>query len=361
VTRPACSDLDRWIPADARLAAILETRNVIADGFGGSVGVKRKGLASKVGCYELHHACAVALAPKPASLAADPCSRKVVCLNRYQVPVRSAGAGKLIRAWPAALRQALFSQKLHVDEALVLGGFYSHCNNYFHYWCDVMADLWFIRQSFSGAGDPYFLLPYQALPWQKSLLALCGLPEDRVIALADMAVLHASRLRVAVRSRGGRVNPPWLVQAMRELSGFDPGIVPPHRKIYISRLGSKRRSISNEKAVIDALAQRGFEIVDCGALSVPEQQGLFREARLIIAPHGAALVNLAWCHSSAHVVEFLPDRQANPCFRDLAQMRGMGYHAIVCAQDGKAGNVIEIGFDVPLERLLQSLAHLGLV
>ena len=348
-----------WKAADPKLSTILSNDKTISDGFGGVVEVKRKGLVKHAGCYELNDAYVASLIPKPVLLADDPYSRKAVCLTHWRRPMFTASMGKVFRAWPKALRASLSTESFEVDDIMVLGGFYSHSNNYFHYWVDVMADLWFLRQSFGDVTAPQLLLPFEGLKWQEGILELCGIPKERVIPLSDVTALRAKRLRVAVRARGGHVNPPWLVRALREVSGFGPPIQPPRRSIYLSRLGAKRRPLKNEAEVIQALEQRGFEIIDAGLLSVAEQQILFSEAALIVASHGAALTNLAWCNSSAHVIEFLPDRHGNPCFSDFAEILGMGYQAIVCKQDAGAENVIEAGFEVPLNQLLRRVDELS--
>ena len=342
----------RWIAANQELSAIVSHDAVMTDGFGGVVEVKRKGLVKHAGCYELNEAYVASLIPKPVLLADDPYSRKAVCLTHWRRPVLTASMGKVLRAWPKALRASLSTESFEVDDVMVLGGFYSHSNNYFHFWADVLGDLWFLRQCFGDVGAPQLLLPFQGLKWQEGILELCGIPKERVFPLSDITALRAKRLRVAVRARGSHVNPPWLVRALREVSGFRPPIQPPHRRIYISRLRAKRRPLKNEAEVIHALAQRGFEMIDAGALSVAEQQTLFSEAAFIVASHGAALTNLAWCDSAAHVIEFLPDHHGNPCFSDFAEMLGMGYHALVCKQDVSAENVIEAGFEVEIGKLL---------
>lgn len=349
----------QWHAASSELSAIFQTEPTLWDGFGGQWKVKRKGLAQHTGSYELHNAFLAALAPKPRLVAEDPFSRKAVCLNRWRQPVQTASLSKVVRAWPRALSASLRPNLPVVEHAVVLGGFYTHSNNYFHYWVDVLADWWFLQQCYPDLGSPHLVLPFEGLQWQQDILTLCNIPPERVLALSDISALRINRLRVAVRTRGGRINPPWLLKALRNVSGFSSPQQLPWRRIYVSRLGVKRRPLFNEQEVIDALAHRGFDIIDAGLLSVAEQQRLFSEAALIVASHGAALTNLAWCHHSARVLEFLPQRHRNPCFSDMARMLGMGYHAMVCPQDAQAQNVIEAGFSVPIEQLLRRIDELS--
>ena len=342
-----------WHPASSYLSGILDDDRTIADGLGGRIDVKRKGMVRKTGWYDLQDAFVSSLIPKPVLVQEDPFSRKAVCLTRSRVPALTASPGKIIRAFPDALKALMSGNGRVVNDIVILGGFYSHCNNYFHYWIDVMADLWFMRQRWENLDQPHIVLPYQGLEWQDGILHLCGIDREHVIPLSEFAAIRASRVRVAVRARGGHVNPPWLIRSLREVSGFEPPSEEPRRRIYVSRLGALRRPVSNEPAVIKALEQSGFEIVDCSRMEVDSQRKIFSEAQMIVASHGAALTNLAWCSPRSRIIEFLPDRHGNPCYSDFARMVGMRYQAIACSQDTAVGNVIEAGYEVPLERLLR--------
>jgi hypothetical protein len=342
-----------WCPASAGLSGIFDVERTIADGLGGRIDVKRKGTVRRTGWYDIREGFVSSLIPKPVLVKEDPYSRKAVCLTSGRTPVFTASPGKIIRAFPGAIKPLISRDCGVSDNIVILGGFYSHCNNYFHYWIDVIADLWFMRQRWETLGRPSLVMPYAGLKWQDDILLLCGIDREQVIPLSEFSALRASRVRVAVRARGGHVNPPWLIRALREVSGFALPAEAPWRRIYVSRLGALRRPVSNELAVIDALEQSGFEIIDCGRIPVEQQRKVFSEAQLIVASHGAALTNLAWCSPQSRVIEFLPDRHGNPCFSDFARMVGMQYQAIVCAQDAAAGNVIEAGYEVPLEKLLR--------
>ena len=91
------------------------------------------------------------------------------------------------------------------------------------------------------------------------------------------------------------------------------------RRIYVTRGAStNNRSVRNESAVLDTLGERGFENVDPGSMSVVDQIRTFAEAAVIVAPHGAALVNLVFASPGARVIELFPTGSLLPDFWRLA-------------------------------------------
>jgi len=60
-------------------------------------------------------------------------------------------------------------------------------------------------------------------------------------------------------------------------------------------LGAPKRIMRNEGALIAELRRRGFDIVVPGTLPFTEQVRTFRNASLVVGPHGAGLTNIAFC------------------------------------------------------------------
>ena len=112
--------------------------------------------------------------------------------------------------------------------------------------------------------------------------------------------------------------------------------------------------MQNEAQIIALLQQHQFEIISCSALSVFEQQQLFSQAAVVIAPHGAALTNLLWCAPGTKILEFVPEGHHNPGFRDLATLGKLDY---AVQQSGKVSpQSEELWLDLqPLQRYLQQL------
>jgi hypothetical protein len=94
------------------------------------------------------------------------------------------------------------------------------------------------------------------------------------------------------------------------------------RNIYLTR-EDLRRSIKNEREIVQLVQSKGFEIIDPAALSIREQISLFSEAKLVIAPHGGAITNMIYS-KEASLLEVMPRERINRCFE---------WQSLVCSHD----------------------------
>jgi capsular polysaccharide biosynthesis protein len=96
--------------------------------------------------------------------------------------------------------------------------------------------------------------------------------------------------------------------------------------IYIWRADSSARPMLNEDELVERLVRAwGVEPVVLSLLSLNEQIAVFRNARVVVGPHGAGLANVVFCSSAAVLYELLPSHYLNPCINQLAQLRGLHY------------------------------------
>jgi capsular polysaccharide biosynthesis protein len=107
--------------------------------------------------------------------------------------------------------------------------------------------------------------------------------------------------------------------------------------IYISRVDSLMRPMRNEDELIVTLARFGVMPVVLGGLTLDEQITLFRNARLIIGPHGAGLANVVFATPGTVVYELFPSSYINPCINRLAQMQGLHYWCDVHQAESRPG------------------------
>ena len=75
----------------------------------------------------------------------------------------------------------------------------------------------------------------------------------------------------------------------------------PRRKIFLTR-GTGSRNCINSAEVTAYLQQSGFESVDCSKLNFSQQVQIFSEAKIIIAPTGAACTNMIFCNSGTQIL-----------------------------------------------------------
>jgi hypothetical protein len=227
--------------------------------------------------------------------------------------------------------------------------------NYFHLLVDALANIWLHQLAAREHPDldvvTTLLLPRATTAWQQEVLALAGLRwrtegeqdgEDGaatdatipVIAPQDAVSIEAERFVLPVRSFGSRRVPDWIVDALRAVGGPVPAAPAdeprPGSRLYISRADADRRRVADEDTLITRLEARGFESVTLGGMSVAAQRRRFAAADVIVAPHGAALTNLAWSRPGTRLVELLPLDRPNLAYLRIARQAGVAHEGLIC-------------------------------
>lgn len=177
--------------------------------------------------------------------------------------------------------------------------------SYYHYLIDVLPRLRLLE----ALGTPERLYVPATLPHQRQLLELAGISSERVLDADRVGHIQAEVLVVPGLPDADLKTPPWVVSFLRERL-LPPGLERiPGRRLYVTR-GRRpgSRIVTNEDDLVRMLEPLGFAVIDPGRLPVAEQIRTFAQADWIVAPHGAALTNLAFASPGAAVVElFAPD------------------------------------------------------
>lgn len=121
-------------------------------------------------------------------------------------------------------------------------------------------------------------------------------------------------------------------RAVARLSPPPPGATP-GRRIFVSRAAAADTRMPLQDAeqarLDDVLARWGVEKVHLETLSFADQGALFQSAELVIAPHGAGLVNVLFGTPSLKVLELQkrigPDKTVRSMFFYLAALKGQTY------------------------------------
>lgn len=137
--------------------------------------------------------------------------------------------------------------------------------------------------------------------------------------------------------------------------------VRPWRRLYLSRAG--RRRVLNEGPVRALMQSYGFEIMEDEPRSISAQIELFREAAVVVTPHGAGLTNLLWCEPGTKVLEFCYDGYRPNYFYYLCTALNLEYQFLVDYSTGPSNNHwSNMSHDMvaplaELEQQLQQLLH----
>ena len=185
---------------------------------------------------------------------------------------------------------------------------------YFHWLLDILPRLGMLAKTGDKADLIYIQKKYR---FQKESLEMLGIGAQQIINTVDVAVLTAKKIVVPCHQiMNGREIPAWVIQDLRDqfLSTSEKTATPANRRIYISRRSSHRR-LENESHIISNLRYYGFSAVALEKLSFREQIRLFREAQVVISPHGSGLANLVFSSPGTIVIELFPAANVDLFYR----------------------------------------------
>lgn len=205
--------------------------------------------------------------------------------------------------------------------------------SFYHFVTEVVGDWWFLKQMGYRESDFSAIVVHgHRKDWQEEILDILRIPGEKRRYHFEVKARHID-LVVPYRTKGDAVTvPTWMCDALRsELGG---GMVnrAGTRKLYLSRKNASRRRMVNEADMTKRLKNIGFEILHLEGMTIAKQQELLGSARVVVAEHGAALTNIAWCPTNATVVDIHPTVPAIPCFKILAELRGLRYIPIFDAR-----------------------------
>jgi len=175
-------------------------------------------------------------------------------------------------------------------------------HNYYHFLVDALPRLGMLDRALPDVRPDRWVLDRTAR-YQRELLALLGLEDVPAIEPHGGMAVQARRLLVPSLPNASTIVAPDTVSWLRDrLKPRDPAGRP--GRLYVTR-GDRpnTRRVVDEQALLDRLARRGFVAIDPGTLSVQEQIDHFAAAEVVVAPHGAALTNLAFAGDGVRVLE----------------------------------------------------------
>lgn len=207
--------------------------------------------------------------------------------------------------------------------------------NYYHWLFDVLPRLHLLAR-WRGVIER-FAVPANLSPVQLETLTLLGIAPSQLQLLNEGERLRCQNLYVPSLPGSEGCYPPWSLEFLRasflpaaaECRGLGP-------RIYVSRGPAASRPVLNEPALVEMLRARGFAIVSLETHSFREQVAIFRDARMVVAAHGAGLANLVFASPGTALLElFSPDYLRPDCYFTLARRNALAYDC--CLDDVSPG------------------------
>lgn len=116
--------------------------------------------------------------------------------------------------------------------------------------------------------------------------------------------------------------------------------------LYVSRRGTSRRKMDRERELERELQKRGVLVIQAEDYSFVEQVRLFRDADLVIGPHGAGLSNIVW-GQKAKLLEIFPYTEFNDCYARIASTLNFKYEYVYSEDNGTLFGSMPIGDVLP--------------
>jgi len=110
------------------------------------------------------------------------------------------------------------------------------------------------------------------------------------------------------------------------------------RNIYISRRNASTRRVVNELNIVPLLQERGFDCNVLEDLTWIEQVRLFSNAKAIMGPHGAGLMNMMFARKNALIWEVSAMKRTVPCYVVLAGQLAHRFQRIAAGLIGNEAN-----------------------
>lgn len=220
------------------------------------------------------------------------------------------------REHPIYLRPRLPEPETFDGDLVVLAAAGSGAN-YFHFVTDVLPRWGLLQECLPGfRPDAAYL--NTGSRYQRELLAMLGLDELTAIEPAHRRAVRAKRLLVPSLPNPDLMAPTWTMNWLKgALPAQHTGGLP--RRLYLTRGSAPNtRRLNHEDQHRVALEKHGFVAFNPGEHTVREQIDHFAAAEAIVAPHGAALTNLAFASPGLRVLELFAPDYVNPCYWTMA-------------------------------------------
>jgi len=247
-----------------------------------------------------------------------------------------------------------------LETGFVLLGERSHEFPAWHH--EVLPKLKWLEEYEAATGEsPSLIVSADLKSFHEHSLELMGYgPERRVETGGEIRVRNLVVPPHPLRAKGTHLHTTphdWV--ADRLLSNVELPSREFSERVYVSRRDADRRQIENEEAVIDALANFGFDWYEPGRLSYEEEMALFAGADHIVGAHGKGLASMFYA-DDATLLELFPAGGATEHYFLTARESGFDYEFLTCEPVSTEANVRarDRDIEVDIEQLRSRVSSL---
>lgn len=201
---------------------------------------------------------------------------------------------------------------------------------FYHWFTDALPRLGPLADFPEGTG---ILIPPIRRNYQKESLAMLGLI-DRLRETPERHLVLGEYHFSSPVGMTGCTNPRSVEWLRGRFLPHAAGIDTPKR-IVLRRRG-KTRGILNESEFYGVAEESDWVVIDPEEMPLAEQIAWFRNAKEVVAEHGAGLTNLLWSSPGCRVTELCAENFLNGCYQAIALCNHLDHRHRVFAAD--AGN-----------------------
>lgn len=224
--------------------------------------------------------------------------------------------------------------------------------NFYHWFLDSLSRLGDLELAGWTEKVDYYLVPEYVKDFQKESLQMLGIPSSKILSsienkhvIADcmIASSHPRSATFGVR----RLTVEFLHRKFQNVDlVYNLGKKFP-KKFLISRNDAPRRKVKNENDFSKMLMQFGIETIEISKFTFQEVIYLFRNAELVVSPHGASLTNMIFCYKDVRIIELFDESCVLPYYFELAKSINLNYDYLLCSNNCNLSNVhIKSRYDV---------------
>ena len=210
-------------------------------------------------------------------------------------------------------------------------------NNYAHFLFDIVPKIKLISLAINLKKIDYFYFS-KLNNYQKEILKRVGINEQKIIdsnkyrhlqSNKIIGVTHPNYIKGTISEAHSAI-PKWIISYLKNVFLKRKQSKTPYKKIYIDRSDSKLKhcKIINNSDIKKFLKNKGFKILKLSKLKFDKQTNIFRNAKMIIGPHGAGLANLVFCKKNTKVVEIKPRDHPNKVYERICDINKLRYNLI---------------------------------
>jgi capsular polysaccharide biosynthesis protein len=176
--------------------------------------------------------------------------------------------------------------------------------NYYHWLIDLLPRIGLLGSRKGGFEFfEHLLINGRRAPYELQSLAAVGTPLEKIWYVDARDRFQLEEAIIPSMDQVSRTVAPWKIDMLRTLGNSLPGAHSLTGRLYVSRRRAAIRRVVNERELEKVLQAANFTLVELETKSWKEQVAAFANVEVILAPHGAALANIAFCKPGTLVAE----------------------------------------------------------